>query len=141
MADTYGGGRGGADMAANKEKGELQSQLMDLQKRLTHAEGDQAKSINDQITETLDKMNVVDRFQQGLLRKPGVKKEAGTAMVAETKGAKGAKNLNITVNIGSLVKDFRITTQNLMESSKAIKEKITEVLTDALNDSQHVAGA
>jgi hypothetical protein len=78
---------------------------------------------------------------------PGEKKKAGKGMAGaqqdaqETKGAKGAKNLNITVNIGSLVKDFRITTQNLMESSKAIKEKITEALTDALNDSQHVAGA
>jgi phage-related protein len=60
---------------------------------------------------------------------------------SETKKAQGAKNLSITVNIGSLVKEFNIRTSNLMESAGKIREKVTEALTDALNDSQHVAGA
>ena len=58
----------------------------------------------------------------------------------ETKGAKGNKNITITVNIGNLIKDFSISTQNIIESAAKVKEMVAEALISATNDSQIIAG-
>jgi len=64
----------------------------------------------------------------------------GTLIKDETKGAKGTKNINITVNIGNLIKDFSISTQNIIESAAKVKEMVAEALISATNDSQIIAG-
>lgn len=64
----------------------------------------------------------------------------GAGAKSQTKGAQGSKSVNITVHINSLIKDFKISTTNLHESANVIREKITEALIGATNDSQHLAG-
>jgi hypothetical protein len=62
------------------------------------------------------------------------------SVTPEAKGAKGQKNITITVNISNLVKELKISTTNMLESSAKIREMVTEALTSAVNDSQRVAG-
>ena len=57
-----------------------------------------------------------------------------------TKGVKGTRNVTVNVSIGSLINDFKIQTTNVQESTTAIKEKVIQALTSALNDSQLIAG-
>ena len=55
-------------------------------------------------------------------------------------GVSGTKVVNINVSIGNLINDFSIKTTNLQESTTAIKEKVIQALTGAINDSQIIAG-
>jgi hypothetical protein len=57
-----------------------------------------------------------------------------------TKGVSGSKVVTINVSIGNLINDFQIKTTNIQESSTAIKDKVLQALTSAVNDSQLVAG-
>lgn len=61
-------------------------------------------------------------------------------MKAETKGAQGQKNVNITVHIGSLVKELKISTTNITEGAGKIREMVSQALISATNDSQLIAG-
>ena len=58
----------------------------------------------------------------------------------ETKGAQGQKAITITVNIGSLIKDFKISTTNITEGTAKIRELVAQALINATNDSQLIAG-
>ena len=53
----------------------------------------------------------------------------------------GSKVVTINVTIGSLINDFQIKTTNLQESTTAIREKVVQALTGAINQSQITAGA
>lgn len=64
----------------------------------------------------------------------------GTAGKSETKGAQGAKAITITVNIGSLIKDFKISTTNITEGAAKVREMVAQALVNATNDSQLIAG-
>lgn len=59
---------------------------------------------------------------------------------SETKGAQGQKAVTITVNIGSLIKDFKIATTNIQEGSAKVRELVAQALVSATNDSQLIAG-
>lgn len=58
----------------------------------------------------------------------------------ETKGAQGAKAVSINVTIGSLIKDFKISTTNVTEGTAKIREMVAQALVNATNDSQLIAG-
>lgn len=58
----------------------------------------------------------------------------------QAKGAQGSKNVTITVNIQSLIKDFKISTTNIQETSSKVREYVTQALISATNDSQLIAG-
>ena len=57
-----------------------------------------------------------------------------------TSGVSGSKVVTVNVTIGNLINDFRIQTTNIQESTTAIKDKVLQALTSAVNDSQLVAG-
>jgi hypothetical protein len=59
---------------------------------------------------------------------------------SETKGAQGQKAITMTVNIGSLIKDFKISTTNIQEGTAKIREMVAQALINATNDSQLIAG-
>lgn len=89
-----------------------------------------------------------DKAEEGKEKKTtkglaGVKPMATTAAVKpkeKTSAVSGSKVVTINVTIGSLINDFQIKTTNLQESTTAIKDKVTQALTSALNDSQIIAG-
>jgi tape measure domain-containing protein len=58
----------------------------------------------------------------------------------ETKGAQGNKAVTITVNIDSLIKDFKIQTTNINEGAAKVREMVAQALMNATNDSQLIAG-
>ena len=58
----------------------------------------------------------------------------------EAKGAKGQKNITITVNIGNLVKELSVRTTNITEGTAKVREMVTQALISATNDSQLIAG-
>ena len=57
-----------------------------------------------------------------------------------TSGVSGSKVVTVNVTIGNLINDFRIQTTNIQESTTAIKDKVLQALTSAVNDSQLTAG-
>lgn len=57
-----------------------------------------------------------------------------------TAGVSGSKVVTVNVTIGNLINDFRIQTTNIQESTTAIKDKVLQALTSAVNDSQLTAG-
>lgn len=59
---------------------------------------------------------------------------------SETKGAQGQKAVTITVNIGNLIKDFKIATTNIQEGTAKVREMVAQALVNATNDSQLIAG-
>jgi len=59
---------------------------------------------------------------------------------SETKGAQGQKAVTMTVNIDSLIKDFKISTTNITEGTAKIRELVAQALINATNDSQLIAG-
>jgi hypothetical protein len=66
-----------------------------------------------------------------------------TGAKKETKGSagvSGSKVVTVNVTIGNLINDFRIQTTNIQESTTAIKDKVLQALTSAVNDSQLTAG-
>lgn len=63
----------------------------------------------------------------------------GTGDATAARKVQGQKVYNININIENLVKDFRVQLTNITDTTK-IKEKITEALLGAVNDSQIVAG-
>jgi hypothetical protein len=68
---------------------------------------------------------------------------AGVGAVAEKKptaGVSGTKVVTVNVTIGNLINDFKIQTTNIQESTTAVKDKVLQALTSALNDSQLIAG-
>lgn len=58
-----------------------------------------------------------------------------------TSGVSGSKVITVNVTIGNLINDFRIQTTNIQESTTAIKDKVLQALTSAVNDSQLIAGS
>lgn len=64
-----------------------------------------------------------------------------TKATKEKHAASGSgRPVTINITIGSLIHDFKISTQNIQESSKAIHDKVVTALTAAVNDSQLIAG-
>jgi tape measure domain-containing protein len=59
---------------------------------------------------------------------------------SETRGAQGAKAVTINVTIGSLIKDFKISTTNVTEGAAKVREMVAQALVNATNDSQLIAG-
>jgi len=57
-----------------------------------------------------------------------------------TAGVSGTKVVTVNVTIGNLINDFKIQTTNIQESTTAVKDKVLQALTSALNDSQLIAG-
>ncbi len=74
-------------------------------------------------------------FSSGSTSGTGKKKGLG-AGISEIK-ASAPKTFNI--NIGSLIKEQTISTTNLTETSRKIKEAVTKVLLTAVNDAQVIA--
>jgi Prophage tail length tape measure protein len=75
----------------------------------------------------------------GAKGKPGKAGDDGTVR-PETKGMKGAKSITITQNIGSLIKEFRITTMNTKDALRSIHDEVVIALQSALNDGQLISG-
>lgn len=69
-----------------------------------------------------------------------IKAPNAPAAKSETKGAAGNKAVTITVNIGSLVKDFKISTTNIEQAPAKVMEKLTQAMVTAVNDSVLIAG-
>ena len=65
---------------------------------------------------------------------PGAEGKAATAK------ATGNKSVNITINVGNLIKEFSIKTTNLVEGMTQAKQMVTQAILSAVNDSQIVAG-
>ena len=64
---------------------------------------------------------------------------SGSVIGAVTGGGKGAVR-NITISINSLIDKFEIQTTNISESLDDIKEKVSEVLLEAVNDANLATG-
>jgi cytochrome c556 len=60
--------------------------------------------------------------------------------VETPKGNTAAKATTINITIGNLVESFTVSTTNIQESTSKIREMVATALTDALNDSQIIAG-
>ena len=99
-----------------------------------------AQGINDFRLEQDEKNNPGFVKKPEDANKPKKPTANSTIITTEAKGAKGQKNITITVNISNLVKELKISTTNMLESSAKIREMVTEALTSAVNDSQRVAG-
>lgn len=65
---------------------------------------------------------------------------AGKDAKAETAKATGQKNTTINIHIGDLIKTVNISSKNMVEGAQKLKERVTEALLSAVNDSQIVAG-
>jgi hypothetical protein len=65
---------------------------------------------------------------------------AGAPKAPKAPSAQANKAITINVTIGKLIETFKIQTNNMSESTSKIKEMVASTLTDALNDSQIVAG-
>jgi hypothetical protein len=77
----------------------------------------------------------------GIVKPMAVNAGAGTEKDKKgTSGVSGSKVVTVNVTIGNLINDFRIQTTNIQESTTAIKDKVLQALTSAVNDSQLVAG-
>lgn len=74
------------------------------------------------------------------ISKTGVKPSGEGVVKPETKGAKGNKVVTINIKIDSLIKDFQIRTTNLKESTQKVQEAVTQVMMNAVNNSQIIAG-
>lgn len=59
----------------------------------------------------------------------------------ETKGAKGNKVVTINIKIDSLIKDFKINTTNIKEGTAKVQEMVTQVMMNAVNNSQIIASS
>lgn len=66
--------------------------------------------------------------------------EKPTKPVSEPKGAPTTKATTITITIDKLVESLSVNTTNIQESTSKIRELVATALTDALNDSQIIAG-
>jgi len=145
VAASRGGGQTNKDAVAAEEKARLQADLRDLQGKLLAANTEDSNRINNQITETLGKINTVDRFQQGLI--PGAKsktlgsKQIGLAKVDTKSKATGNKSITINVSIKDLIGVQNINTTNLKEGAGKIRDVVVATLTGAVNDFQVVAGS
>lgn len=60
--------------------------------------------------------------------------------VSEPKGSPTTKATTITITIDKLVESLSVNTTNIQESTSKIRELVATALTDALNDSQIIAG-
>lgn len=63
-----------------------------------------------------------------------------TTPVTEPKGSPTTKATTITITIDKLVESLSVNTTNIQESTSKIRELVATTLTDALNDSQIIAG-
>ena len=66
--------------------------------------------------------------------------EAPTTPVSSPKGSPTTKATTITITIDKLVESLSVNTTNIQESTSKIRELVATALTDALNDSQIIAG-
>lgn len=66
--------------------------------------------------------------------------DLNTVKTKEAKGVTGTRQVNIKIDIGALIKDFKITTTTITQGADKIKEMVTQALLSAVNDSQVVAG-
>jgi tape measure domain-containing protein len=64
---------------------------------------------------------------------------AVTPAKSETGKAQGQKVMNINISIGSLIKDFKISTTNMTEGAGKVRELVAQALLSATNDSQILA--
>jgi tape measure domain-containing protein len=94
---------------------------------------DQAK---DKESGTKKGLGAVKPMTVGATAGAGAGKEA-----KGTSGVSGSKVVTVNVTIGNLINDFRIQTTNIQESTTAIKDKVLQALTSAVNDSQLTAGS
>lgn len=69
-------------------------------------------------------------------RAPELTKPAGTT----TSKVTGSKVVNIHITIGNLVKEFKVQTTNIKESTGKVHDLIVGALTGAVNDSEIIAG-
>lgn len=72
--------------------------------------------------------------------KPTEPTEKPKTTVSEPKGAPTTKATTITITIDKLVESLSVNTTNIQESTSKIRELVATALTDALNDSQIIAG-
>lgn len=111
-----------------------------------------AKSAKDGYTEGVDdfaKDQAKDKESKtkkglGAIKPMGTNTTATAGAGAEkkgTSGVSGSKVVTVNVTIGNLINDFRIQTTNIQESTTAIKDKVLQALTSAVNDSQLTAGS
>jgi len=56
------------------------------------------------------------------------------------KGATGTKAVTVNISIGKMIENFKISTTNLQESTSKVQEAVANVMLQAVNDSQIVAG-
>lgn len=88
----------------------------------------------DKENKTTKKLGAVKPMSKGMTETVGAEKKG-------TSGVSGSKVVTVNVTIGNLINDFRIQTTNIQESTTAIKDKVLQALTSAVNDSQLVAGS
>ena len=58
---------------------------------------------------------------------------------ASPKSATGSHSVTITISINKMIETFKISTTNLQESTSKVHEAVSNVLLQAINDSQIVA--
>lgn len=74
-------------------------------------------------------------------KKYSIKPGAVNEVKPETKGAKGNKVVTINIKIDSLIKDFKINTTNIKEGTAKVQEMVTQVMMNAVNNSQIIASS
>jgi len=75
-----------------------------------------------------------------VIAKKGATGAAGEEGKAQVSKPAGSKNVNIRIDIKELIHQFTVQTTNITEGVGKIKEKVTQALLSAVNDSQIVAG-
>ena len=144
LAKSEGGGQKGINAAAAKEKASLQATLKDLQHQMDNSSTERGTEINKQITETLGKINTVDRFQLGLVpKKNGFKNPDGMGKAADKEPktkATGSKSVTINVSIKDLIGTYNMNVTNIKEMGNNIREHVVAALVSATNDFQLATG-
>lgn len=146
LKDVHGKDNAGFNSAIEKEKAQLRSERDDLNAKANlTTDVDRLTELNMAVNDKNSRLNVIDQYQQGLIKTPDAKKAGavpGTGAVtpdAKTK-ATGSKAVTINVTIKDLIGTQNINTTNLRESAGKIKDVVVAALTGAVNDFQVVAG-
>lgn len=132
----------------SKEVAQKQKEVDELKKQFDNAGMmDDAAAIGGKLGNRMSELETLKaqlKVAQSYGSSPSTVKSAAGVVAApgtksQTANAKGNKNETINIHIGSLIKDFAINTTNMKESAGKIQEMVTQVLMNAVNNSQLIA--
>lgn len=84
--------------------------------------------------------NLIQQGADKALQPPKGAEMAKGGSKGEASKVTGSKSVTINIQIGKLIEQFKVQTNNIGEGAGQIKEKVAQTLLGAINDSQIVAG-